>query len=115
MGEVKCTSPIDNYIENPSNALTAAEAKDLLETMNLRLACFADRPVASYQTGTIKAGAPADIYKATVDGYTSLSVYYQEKADGQWLPTKWALETRTEVSNIGCRLYGTISYKELRK
>ncbi len=111
MGEYKVVSPVAPLqVVNPCNKLTAAEAKALIEPINTRLARYAMRPVVEYNHSTLKAGGPSDIYKATVDGYTDLSVYYQEKDGDKFLPRKWALQIHAETSSSGGLLKGVIEY-----
>ena len=119
MGEAKSSSPVNTWIENPCNELTAEEAKALLDPINSNLAEFIGLPIVEYHTpiyadGTpsIKDGAPEDIYKATVDNYTSLVAYYKEMDGDKYLPKTWSLDiSATTIGNIkGCILEGTIRF-----
>ena len=112
MGEKKALGPVNQWIENPCNELTAAEAKKLLEAINLRVARFTERPLASYSSSTHKEGGPSDIYKATVDNYASLYVEYKEMDGDKYLPKVWDLNvSATTIGNIkGCILEGTIRF-----
>ena len=114
-GEQKNRGP-HIWIENSSHKLTAAEAKALLDPINLRMAFFAERPLAEYRASAIrKDGAPSDIYKATVDGFQSLIVDYQEKDGSKNLPKGWILSISTRDCTSfadGYILNGLIEYNE---
>lgn len=124
MGEIKSLGPVNIWIENSSDKLTAAEAKDLIETFNLRMACFTGHPVAEYQvpiysdgTPAIKDGAPKDIYKATVDGYTSLSFHYPQSSytydeDQNHFCLNISPNTSPNPAVKGCELKGNIELRE---
>lgn len=116
MGEAKSSSPVNTWIENPCNKLTAEEAKDLLETINLRVAFFAERPITEYQKtykfGVREEDAPSDAYKAAVDNYVSLYAHYQQMDGDKYLPNSWGLNISAyTIGDLeGCILEGRISY-----
>lgn len=95
-------NPFEKYAINSTAELSAKEAKNLIETVNMKVSKFIEMPAVSPESFNVKAGAPSDIYEATAKNYARIGYQYNNTGN------VWSLDIHTEQC-VGC-LYGTLEY-----